>query len=525
MPPVRFRPTLLVLLAAWLGIVVFAMFMLMSAQISRWERNFDDDIRLLVSEVKNKLDTNEAVLAGFSAFLQAVDRDDMDSANRYAAAATAAYPHIYMLEVARRLPYSEQAAFEASLRKKWWTDFRIKDFSEITGRPSKDPGQRNETWPILFMYPSLPDAQAIYGLRLETVDYLAHSLALAHQNLKPVVSPIFALYEGDSAYILLQEVSRPVRNQSSELNFFGSTMTAMLIIKAQALIPRQSGHAGQERMQFSAFMSSTTKAESLLFERAAVEAGQLDRAFLPSLKRQLSIENSSQPTSMHFDRQLLWSELLNQEMLTILALLGSALLIVPWLTIRHYMTLDRAASEHERSAYLATHDLLTDLPNRFLFLDRFEQALRNWQRNSAPFALLLIDLDHFKEVNDRHGHEVGDQVLIATGNRMKQELRACDTIARQGGDEFIVLLVNVLDVIDARTVGEKLLTAIAEPIESAVGPLKINASIGIAICPAHGESLDILRKRADQAMYNAKECGRNKVSVFSSDAGYADARS
>lgn len=524
MTPIRFRPTLLVLLAAWLGIVIFAMFMLMSAQISRWERGFDDDIRLLVSEVKNKLDTNEAVLAGFSAFLQAVDRGDTDSANRYAAAATAAYPHIYMIEVARKLPYAEEEAFAATLRKEWWSDFRIKDFSEITQRPGKDPGQRTETWPILFMYPSLPDAQAIYGLRLETVDYLAHSLALAHQNLKPVASPVFALYEGDSAYILLREVSRPMRNQSSELNFFGSTMTAMLIIKAQALIPRQTDHAGQERIQFSASMLSTTKVESLLFEQAAIEAGQVDRAFLPSLKRRLNIENASQPTTMLFERQLLWSELLNQEMLTILVLLGCGLLIAPWLTIRHYMMLDRAASEHERSAYLATHDLLTDLPNRFLFLDRFEQAFRNWQRNSASFALLLIDLDHFKEVNDSHGHEVGDQVLIATGNRMKQELRACDTIARQGGDEFVVLLVNILNVDDARTVGEKLLTVIANPIDTAVGPVRISCSIGIAICPAHGESLDILRKRADQAMYNAKECGRNKLTVFSTDASYADAR-
>lgn len=515
MSPVRFRPTLLVLLAAWLGIVAFAMFMLLSAQISRWERSFDDDTRLLVSEVKNKLDTNEAVLAGFSAFLQAVDRGDTDSANRYAAAATAAYPHIYMIEVARKLPYSEQAAFEASLRKKWWTDFRIKDFSEITGRPGKDSGQRTESWPILFMYPSLPDAQAIYGIRLETVDYLAHSLALAHQNRKPVVSPVFTLYEGDSAYILLQEVTRPVRNHSSDLNFFGSTMTALLIIKTQALIPRQTEHAGLERIRFSASIFSTTKAESLLFEQAAAETGKLDRAFLPSLKRRLSIENSSQPTTMFLERQLLWSELLNQEMLTMLVLLGSGLLIVPWLTIRHYMMLDRAASEHERSAYLATHDLLTDLPNRFLFLDRFDQALRNWQRNTASFALLLIDLDHFKEVNDKHGHEVGDQVLVATGNRMKQELRACDTIARQGGDEFVVLLVNILNVEDAEKVGEKLLAIIAEPIETAAGPVRISCSIGIAICPSHGESLDILRKRADQAMYNAKEGGRNKVAVYS----------
>lgn len=296
-------------------------------------------------------------------------------------------------------------------------------------------------------------------------------------------------------------------------------MTAMLVIKTQALFPRQNETAGQEKIQFSASMSSASKSESLLFEQVAIEAGKLDRAFLPSLSRRLNIENASQPTTMHFTRQLLWSELLNEEMLAMLVLLGTALLVVPWLTIRHYMTLDRAAIEHERSAYLATHDLLTDLPNRFLFLDRFEQACHNWQRNAASFALLLIDLDHFKAINDNHGHEVGDQVLIATGNRMKLELRACDTIARQGGDEFVVLLVNILNADDARKVGEKLLATIADPIDTTAGQLKITCSIGLAICPAHGESLDILLKHADHAMYNAKGRGRNKVSVFATDPG------
>jgi diguanylate cyclase (GGDEF)-like protein len=105
---------------------------------------------------------------------------------------------------------------------------------------------------------------------------------------------------------------------------------------------------------------------------------------------------------------------------------------------------------------------------------------------------------------------------------MQQELRACDTIARQGGDEFVILLVNILNLDDARAVGKKLLATIAEPIETTAGTLKISCSIGIAICPAHGECLDILRKHADQAMYEAKEQGRNMVSVFAAETSRAD---
>ena len=515
----RLRPTLLILLAAWLGIIAFATHLLISAQISRWAGHFDEDVRLIAGDLKQKLDTNEAVLAGFSAFLYAVDRSDTDSTMRYAASATSAYPHIYMIEVASKVEPSEQKEFEASLRKGWRPDFSIKDFSEITGRSFQDDHQKAATWPILFMYPSLPEAKAIYGVRLETVDYISQTLALAHNNVRPVVSPVFKLYEGDTAYILLQEVTRPPRAGSSPLNFFGNTMIALLVIKTQALIPAQGQSADHNGIQFSAHLASAANPESLIFEQTATESGELDRLLLPNLSRRLKVDSPSQPTIIQFSRQLRWSDLLNPETLTMLALLGTALLAVPWVILRHYLSLDRASHEHERAAYLATHDLLTNLPNRFLFADRFEQAIRTWQRSGTPFALLLVDLDHFKEINDRHGHDVGDQVLIASGNRMARELRACDTVARHGGDEFIILLAYVQNADDARSVGEKLLAAVAEPIETTAGPQFISCSIGVSVCPLHGASLDVLRRSADRAMYQAKEAGRNAVTVFSSDIG------
>lgn len=519
MPRFRFRPTLFALLIAWLSVIVFSMSMLMSAEISRWQGHFDDDVSVLVGDVKHKLDTNEAVLAGFSAFLQAVDRSDTDSTMKYAAAAAATYPHIYMLEVARKVALSQQAPLQASLRKKWRADFSIKDFPEITGRPFSGDVEKSATWPILFMYPSLPEAQKIYGVRLETVDYLSHSMALAQKNIKPVVSAVFNMYEGGGAYILLQEVIRTSRSSASlsEPDFFGDTMMALLVIRTQALIPAINDHDDHEKIHFAATLASAANPESLLFERQAVPAGRLDQLFLPKFSRRENINNASQPTLMVFDRQLLWSDVLSREALMLMALLGVALLFVPWLTLRHYIALDRSAIEYERSAYLATHDLLTDLPNRILFKDRFEQVFQNWQRNGASFALMLVDLDHFKDINDQHGHEIGDQVLLTSAKRMAHQLRACDTVARHGGDEFVVLLANILSPDDAAHVGEKLRAAIVEAIETNDGPLKVSCSIGIAVCPVHGDSLDVLRKSADRAMYRAKAQGRNSVSVFSSE--------
>lgn len=511
----RFRPTLLMLLAAWLGTIVIVTHTLMSAEINRLEAKFDVDARLLVGDVKQKLDTNEAVLAGFSAFLQAVDRSDTESTMRYAASAASAYPHIYMIEVARKLDVTAETAFQAALRNKWRGDFTIKNFAEITGQSLQDDIRKNVTWPILFMYPSLPEAQAIYGVRLETVDYLSRTVALAQRNIKPVVSPVFSMYEGGGAFILLQEVNRSADKAQSELNFFGDTMMAMLLIKTQALIPARSREADYATLSVSATIVSPGNPETLLFEQNAPVAASFEHLILPRFTRHFTIDNASQPTQMHFARQLHWHDLLQPEKLMILLLLGAALLVVPWVTIRHYLSLDRAEIEQERSTYLATHDLLTSLPNRFLFTDRFEHAWRNWQRNGQPFALMLADLDHFKEINDRHGHDVGDQVLVTCASRMAGELRSCDTVARQGGDEFVILLANVQNPEDAANVGRKLLAAVSAPIKTMAGPVQLSCSIGIAICPEHGTNLDVLRRSADLAMYQSKDQGRNAVSVFS----------
>lgn len=511
---VRLRPTLIALLAVSVGIISFAFHLLISWEISRWEGRFDEDVRHLVSEVKNKLDTNEAVLTGFSAFLQAVDRSDTESALKYAAGVSTAYPHIYMIEVARKLPLSERDDFEALLRKSWRADFKIKDFGTLTQRQNPSESLALHTWPILFLYPSLPNAQAIYGVRLESVEHMLPSMALAEKNPRPVVTPVFKMYEGGNGFILLQEVTRASQAAAGDLNFFGSTMLAMLVIKTQSLFPVLENSADRQKLNFSAILEVPGGQKSLLFEQKVQDERRLDQSFLPSFKRHLTIDNASQPVSFHFERQVLWSDLLNRELLLLIIFLLGSLLLLPWLTIRHYRALNKADIEHERAAYLATHDVLTDLPNRFLFQDRFAQSYLHWQRNGGAFALMLIDLDHFKAINDQYGHEIGDQVLITSSQRMTRELRSFDTVARHGGDEFVILLANVLNADDARKVGEKLLAAVAEPIKTAAGPLLVSCSVGIAICPEHGETLDTLRRHADQAMYRAKDQGRNAVSVF-----------
>lgn len=167
-----------------------------------------------------------------------------------------------------------------------------------------------------------------------------------------------------------------------------------------------------------------------------------------------------------------------------------------------------------KMTYLAEHDFLTGLPNRLLLNDRLKQALTIARRDNEFVALLFLDLDHFKNINDTLGHEVGDQLLKMVAKRLDGCLRGSDTISRQGGDEFIILLPEMNDHFAPAEVAEKLLIAASAPYEVGVHDIRATVSIGIAVYPDDGEDADTLTKSADSAMYHAKAIGRNNYQFF-----------
>jgi diguanylate cyclase (GGDEF)-like protein/PAS domain S-box-containing protein len=181
--------------------------------------------------------------------------------------------------------------------------------------------------------------------------------------------------------------------------------------------------------------------------------------------------------------------------------------------ISHYVAIleditERKAAE-ERIQHAAQFDLLTELPNRGLFFDRLGQALALARRDGLCGALLFLDLDRFKEVNDRLGHAAGDSLLIAVARRLRDQVRESDTVARLGGDEFTVILPSLRDQNDAICVANNILAAIAEPFLLAGSSASVGISIGIALFPEHGQSAEHILSAADNATYLAKKAGRN----------------
>lgn len=160
-------------------------------------------------------------------------------------------------------------------------------------------------------------------------------------------------------------------------------------------------------------------------------------------------------------------------------------------------------------------DALTSLPNRLLLIDRFSQGLTHAKRNEGRLAVLFVDLDDFKQINDSLGHRVGDEVLRAVSHRLVASVRRIDTVCRLGGDEFIVLLHEIAGAADAGLVAEKLVAGLAVMGEAPGAPAKVSASIGISVYPDDGDTIEQLVDCADQAMYQSKRLGGGRYSFFS----------
>ena len=171
--------------------------------------------------------------------------------------------------------------------------------------------------------------------------------------------------------------------------------------------------------------------------------------------------------------------------------------------------------EHQQQLeHIAHYDALTHLPNRVLLADRLQQAIRQSLRRHRSLAVVFLDLDGFKAVNDKHGHAAGDTLLIALSERMKGALREGDTLARIGGDEFVAILVDLEWAQDCEPVLERLLDAASGPVNIGNALLQVSASMGVTVYPQDGSDADLLMRHADQAMYTAKQAGKNRYHLF-----------
>jgi len=202
------------------------------------------------------------------------------------------------------------------------------------------------------------------------------------------------------------------------------------------------------------------------------------------------------------------------ELLTISTLLDENGKIINYIGV--FTDITQSKQQQEKLSLMAHYDLLTGLPNRALFTDRFHQAIAHSKRTVQQLAVCFLDLDNFKPVNDNYGHNVGDDLLIEVANRITGSIREEDTVSRQGGDEFALLLNDIESIGQCEITLERILCALAEPYLIDSIQHNITASIGVTLYPADNEDIGTLIRHADQAMYQAKQSGKHRYHVFDS---------
>lgn len=226
----------------------------------------------------------------------------------------------------------------------------------------------------------------------------------------------------------------------------------------------------------------------------------------------LSIDEQLEKTDHSTRRYLWWAASGSVLLILFFVLLGR----MSWkLAQSRQRILDAQAAHAKYVEHLAYHDALTGLPNRPLFCQLLNQGVGQAHRYNHRLALLFIDLDHFKHINDARGHDVGDQLLQEVAKRLKSCLRSSDTVARLGGDEFVVLLQELGQGEHEAAVARKILAAIAHPVTLCGEEFSISASIGISLYPQDGADEKTLEKNADSAMYRAKNLGKNNYQYYS----------
>ena len=182
-----------------------------------------------------------------------------------------------------------------------------------------------------------------------------------------------------------------------------------------------------------------------------------------------------------------------------------------------FSDITKSKQQQEKMELMAHYDVLTKLPNRLLFADRFQQAVAHSKRTDTLVAICFLDLDNFKPVNDNYGHEMGDHLLIEVAKRIKSQIRGEDTVSRQGGDEFTMLLTDVASFSECEQTLKRICNVVAQPFVINEQSFEISASIGVTLYPNDEADLDTLLRHADQAMYQAKLAGKNRVTLFNAE--------
>jgi len=485
--PSNFR---LYLLLGGIYLVLLGTLMAVSValDVRRAEQRFFDNARFIQSHFEVLAQRNLNALHGFAALLEIEDMSERDKIANYARSVLATQTNIYMLEVVEKLDAAQVARIGGEFSRKGIDGFRPKYGHQGRMLPVPD---KPVYYLLTFMEPMLPEAQEVLGMDFESTSYLKDALERALATRQAVVSRPFRLVEGDVAYTLLRVVERN-----------GQLRVAVVVCKVADLLPAETNRLGDLTVEIAYGGDDAGTEENWSLRRTAANGRGPWASLFPALEATYPSDGPEQPFKLRIE-QSLDSGIVQFSMLATISLVGlMALLALVGFARAHHRHEMKRLEESEKLFYMANFDPLTGLANRQLFINRLEQALAMAHRHGGRHAVLFLDLDGFKGVNDYYGHQTGDRVLQRAARIFQRCVREIDTVSRFGGDEFVILLQNVEGRIKAQRVAAKIKKIFArQEAESSRLLPAIGTSIGIALYPDDGRTASELIHQADQDMY------------------------
>lgn len=451
--------------------------------------------------------SSETILKGFSALFGAVGGTDPDKASRYVQQVLDANPQIFALEIVQVVAKNQLAQLVATKRSNGIPNFSVKSFSYDSDRKWLELEEKDTYYPLVFMEPMRSGSEDILGLDMESVPFLRQAITDSLQRRAPVASHPFKLVEGNLAYVVFCPIAQTFQSNDSPfaLNTQDQLVVDMVIDAAKLVKAEKFALISGETVivYHKDFSPDDPKGQLLAISgeaRSAIEA-----SLFPTFIYKKSLATLGEPFSLILKRQVGWSDL-SLGLLALMALLtlSSSLIIVAYLRA-HQQSRVFQIENQKRLWQLANHDALTGLPNRMLLLDRLNQLLSRALRQKTRFAIMFLDLNDFKQVNDTYGHHVGDQVLKFVAERLSSATRIEDTVARMSGDEFIILIENVENREALEIVSQKIQQKLSDGIQIDGELIRVGTSIGIALFPDDGDSSETLIKQADMRMYADKK--------------------
>ncbi|GGK57088.1 sensor domain-containing diguanylate cyclase [Amphritea balenae] len=479
-----------------------ALILAFQIELYQLEQNFGRQVDAATYEISTKVNAFEVALEGFANFLAVSEKTNDKAIRAYTQGVMEVFPELYMFEIASYVSKTERRSFEKMMHYKGYFNFRIHAFDYDNSRQIIAIPEQDYYYPIRFIEPETAETEAVLGLDMaRTSDVLIATMMQSLSAPRPIASRPFTFLEGGKGYVMYRPVVQPVSNNSVKHQITNPDF-AMLVIRGNDLLPAWLKESRDYRVTLS---YTTIHAEDVA--EALIDPVRTDNQsfVLQTYSRTVQIDNESQPFRLMIEKDI---NLYSFNWINIFGVLLIGIVFSSYigfgLNLSHRRKI-QAEKERERLYNQANYDVLTKLPNINLLMDRADRAILMAKRSGSSVAICYLDIDRFKRINDRWGHQAGDDLLSQLADRLQRVLRAEDTVARIHGDEFVVLLPKITNDKVLGQVQNKIMSVFDQPFTVANNSIQVKGSFGTATFPRDGTTLEQLLNTSDRQMYIHKK--------------------